>query len=73
MKIFVLAQNKKEAQELFNAGCGYITKAEAMNARSSPEIDNYYRNLLKVFEFKYENTTQTQQTSTKKRSITRRR
>jgi len=50
-KIYVLAQNKKEAQELFDAGCGYESRKAAEKAKASPEIDSYYRNLMKVFEF----------------------
>jgi hypothetical protein len=50
MKIYELAQNLKEAEELRDAGCGYETKAAAEKARQAPEIDSYYRNLLKVFE-----------------------
>lgn len=53
MKVFVLAQNRKEAQELFDAGCGYETRTAALKARAAPEIDSYYRNLMKVFQFTY--------------------
>jgi hypothetical protein len=48
--VFVLAQNLKEAKELRDAGCGYETGAAARKARSSPEIDSYYRNLMKVYK-----------------------
>jgi hypothetical protein len=50
MKIYELAQNLKEARELRDAGFGYETKAAALKAKKSPEIDSHYANLLKVFE-----------------------
>jgi hypothetical protein len=51
VKIYVLAQNLREAKELFDAGCGYKTREAAAKARASPEIDSFYRNLMKIFEF----------------------
>ena len=48
--VFVLAQNLKEAEDLRDHGCGYETEAAAKKARSSPEIDSYYRNLMKVYK-----------------------
>jgi hypothetical protein len=50
MKIYVLAQNQKEAEDLYRHGCGYGTRAAAQKAKDSPEIDSYYRNLMKIFE-----------------------
>ena len=47
--IYELAQNEKEAQELADAGFGYGTQESAEKARQAPEIDNYYRNLMKVY------------------------
>lgn len=49
-KIFELAQNLKEATELRDAGFGYDTREDAEHARRSPEIDPYYRSLMKIFE-----------------------
>jgi len=48
---YELAQNQKEAKELFDAGFGYESRTAAEKARASPEIDSYYRNLLKIFKF----------------------
>lgn len=50
MKIYELAQSLKEAKELRDLGFGYETRKAASEARNSPEMDSYYRNLLKVFE-----------------------
>jgi len=49
-KVYVLAQTLKEAKELRDAGCGYDSHADAMKARAAPEIDSYYRNLMKVYK-----------------------
>lgn len=50
MKIYELAQNYKEAKELFDLGYGYNSKMEATDARIKVE-DSYYRNLLKIYTF----------------------
>jgi hypothetical protein len=51
VKIYVLAQNKKEADDLYTSGYGYTSRKAAETARSSPEIDSYYRNLIKIYEY----------------------
>lgn len=50
--IYEIAQNHKEALELAAGGFGYESKEEAEKALASPEIDNYYRNKLKVVAIK---------------------
>ncbi len=55
MKIYEIAQNRAEAKELRDAGCGYETRAAAEKALAEDKnIDSYYRNLLKVFELEAE-------------------
>lgn len=50
--IYEIAHNVKEAQTLAISGYGYESKREAEKALASPEIDDYYRNKLKVFRLK---------------------
>jgi hypothetical protein len=57
-KLFELAQNRKEAEELAAAGFGYETRTAAEKARKSPEIDSYYRDLIKVYEVTVPDSTQ---------------
>ena len=57
LRVYVLAQNSKEAGELFRAGCGYLTEASAKKAKTSPEIDSYYSNLMKIYEFEEATTS----------------
>lgn len=54
LMIYEIARNLKEASELRDAGFGYETKASAIKALKSPEIDDYYRNLLHVFALRDE-------------------
>jgi hypothetical protein len=50
--IFEIARDRAEAQELERSGCGYASKESAERALRSPEIDNFYRNQLKVWKVK---------------------
>jgi hypothetical protein len=51
-KVYVLAQNSKEAWDLFDCGFGYASRDDALRAlKTDKDIDDYYRKLLKVFEF----------------------
>jgi hypothetical protein len=57
-KIYELAKDLAEARGLRDAGFGYETRKEAMEARANPEIDPYYRQTcLKVFELEIANET----------------
>jgi len=52
-KVYELAQNLKEAEELRDAGFGFETREDAEKAKHARNgMDSYYRNLLKVFELK---------------------
>lgn len=50
--VWVLAQTVKEADELASEGYGYLSESEARAALADPEIDHYYRRLLRVFKRK---------------------
>jgi hypothetical protein len=50
-KVYVLAQNQAEADKLYASGCGYDSRKAAEQAKASPEIDSYYANLMKIYEF----------------------
>jgi hypothetical protein len=50
MKIYEIARNLKEAEELRDCGCGYESREAAEKALHSQRIDPFYRNQLKVFE-----------------------
>lgn len=57
MKVYVLAQNLREAKELRDAGCGYATKKQASDAKIQAlkdGADSYYINLLAVYELQAE-------------------
>lgn len=50
MSVFEIAKDKAEALWLAEDGFGYLTRAEAKLALQAPEIDDYYRQQLNVYE-----------------------
>lgn len=51
MIIYELAMNIKEARELFEEGYGYTSRKDIEKAKEQVE-DSYYRNQLKIYQFK---------------------
>ena len=47
-RLYEIARDLKEAKDLAAGGFGYETRKAAEKALASPEIDNFYRNQLKV-------------------------
>jgi hypothetical protein len=48
--IYEIARDLAEAEDLERHDCGYLTRIAAEKALASPEIDNFYRNQLKVWK-----------------------
>lgn len=50
MKVYEIAVDRREAESLAADGYGYSTHKGAETALASPEIDDFYRGKLHIFE-----------------------